>query len=284
MKKFICFISMIAMMACAFSQNYYTNSSSSTDNTNKKDAKEKKDSDYKVDRYNELEARRVVVGITFGPSFNWMNWKNHKAAPAGYERSAYESVKLGLRYGVNLDIDLTKSKNFYVSTGVLIEHTGGSLNFNDNIYLVDKTLENTNIDRKYKSIYFTIPTAITLRTPSFNHFIIGGNIGFYHSFNLYSRYQSRFQIDPSARETDKETINYVTTDWAKDNETALFKESIFAGLGVEYVIKRHLRGKLYINYAQSLNNYFSKNAKNSRTGVQEKAAIGTVEILFGLYF
>lgn len=272
------------MMACAFSQNYYTNSSSSSNNTNKKDAKEKKDSDYKVDRYNELEARRVVVGITFGPSFNWMNWKNHKAAPAGYERSAHESVKLGLRYGVNLDIDLTKSKNFYVSTGVLIEHTGGSLNFNDNIYLVDKTLENTNIDRKYKSIYFTIPTAITLRTPSFNHFIIGGNIGFYHSFNLYSRYQSRFQIDPSARETDKETINYVTTDWAKDNETALFKESIFAGLGVEYVIKRHLRGKLYINYAQSLNNYFSKNAKNSRTGVQEKAAIGTVEILFGLYF
>jgi hypothetical protein len=275
---------MIAMMACAFSQNYYTNSSSSSNNTNSKDAKEKKEHDHKVDRYNELEARRVVVGITFGPSFNWMNWKNHKAAPVGYERSAHESVKLGLRYGVNLDIDLTKSKNFYVSTGVLIEHTGGSLNFNDNIYLVDKTLDNTNIDRKYKSIYFTIPTAVTLRTPSFNHFIIGGNIGFYHSFNLYSRYQSRFQIDPTAREIDKETINYVTTDWAKDNETALFKESIFAGIGFEYVIKRHLRGKLYVNYAQSLNNYFSKNAKNSRTGVQEKAAIGTVEILFGLYF
>jgi len=284
MKKFICFVSMIAMMACAFSQNYYTNSSSSSNNTNSKDTKEKKEHDHKVDRYNELEARRVVVGITFGPSFNWMNWKNHKAAPVGYERSAHESVKLGLRYGVNLDIDLTKSKNFYVSTGVLIEHTGGSLNFNDNIYLVDKTLDNTNIDRKYKSIYFTIPTAVTLRTPSFNHFIIGGNIGFYHSFNLYSRYQSRFQIDPTAREIDKETINYVTTDWAKDNETALFKESIFAGIGFEYVIKRHLRGKLYVNYAQSLNNYFSKNAKNSRTGVQEKAAIGTVEILFGLYF
>ena len=69
------------MMACAFSQNYYTNSSSSTDNTNKKDAKEKKDSDYKVDRYNELEARRVVVGITFGPSFNWMNWSGRSTNP-----------------------------------------------------------------------------------------------------------------------------------------------------------------------------------------------------------
>jgi hypothetical protein len=76
----------------------------------------------------------------------------------------------------------------------------------------------------------------------------------------------------------------VTTDWAKDNEVALFKESVFAGIGFEYVIRRHLRAKFGVNYAQSLNNYFSKNAKNSRTGVQEKAAIGTVEILFGLYF
>ncbi len=283
MKKFICFVSMIAIMACAFPQEY-TNSSSPSSNTQSKEVKDKKEQAHKTDRYNELEGRRVVFGITFGPSFNWMNWKNHKAAPKGYERSAHESVKLGLRYGVNVDIDLTKSKNFYVSTGILIEHTGGSLNFNDDIHLVDKTLENINIDRKYKSIYFSIPTAITLRTPSFSHFIICGNIGLYHAFNLYSRYQSRFQIDPTARDVDKETINYVTTDWAKDNEVALFKESVFAGIGVEYVIRKHLRGKLYVNYAQSLNNYFSKNAKNSRTGVQEKAAIGTVEILLGLYF
>lgn len=291
MKNFICLISMFAIMTCAFSQNYYSNGTNSTKNRdqkeqrvpkNQQDPKEKPK--HQTDHYNELEARRVVFGITFGPSFNWMNWKNHKDAPMGYERSSHESMKLGLRYGINLDIDLTKTKNYYVSTGLLIEHTGGCLNFNDDIRLVEKILENTNIDRKYKSIYFTIPTAITLKTPSFNRFIIGGNIGLYHSFNLYSRYQSRFQIDPTARETDKETINYVTTDWAKDNEVALFKESVFAGLGFEYVIKRHFKCKLYINYAQSLNNYFSKNAKNSRTLVQERAAIGTVELLFGLSF
>ena len=88
----------------------------------------------------------------------------------------------------------------------------------------------------------------------------------------------------TAEDIEKESINHITTDWLKDNEVALFKESIFAGIGVEYVIKNNLKGKLYINYAQSLNNYFSKNAKNSLTGVQEKAAIGTVEVLFGLSF
>ncbi len=282
MKKFICFVSMIAIMVCAFPQQY-TSSSSSTSSTSTTQ-NNKKEQAKKTDRYNEQEARRVVFGITFGPTFNWMNWKNHKAAPEGYERSAHESVKVGLRYGVNLDVDLTMTKNFYFSTGVLIEHTGGSLNFNDDIQLVDKVLANINIDRKYKSIYFSIPTAITFKTPSFSNFIICGNVGFYHSFNLYSRYQSRFQIDPTARDVDKETINYVTTDWAKDNEVALFKESVFAGIGFEYVIRRHFRAKFGVNYAQSLNNYFSKNAKNSRTGVQEKAAIGTVEILFGLGF
>ena len=76
----------------------------------------------------------------------------------------------------------------------------------------------------------------------------------------------------------------MTTDWLKDNEVALFKESIFAGIGLEYVIKNNLKGKLYVNYSQSLNNYFSKNAKNSCTGVKEKAAIGTIEVLFGLSF
>ena len=278
MKKFICLICLVALVSCTFAQEYYSTNTNNTKNKQKTTEKIQR-----PDNYNELEARRVIFGITFGPTFNWMNWKNHKAAPEGYERTSPGGTKIGLRYGVNLDVDLTKSKNFYVSTGILIEHTGGNLNFNENVYLIRDSLVR-NMDRSYKSIYFTIPTAVTLRTPSFSNFIICGNIGLYHSFNLYSRYRSSFQIDPSAEDIEKESINHITTDWLKDNEVALFKESIFAGIGVEYVIKNNLKGKLYINYAQSLNNYFSKNAKNSLTGVQEKAAIGTVEVLFGLSF
>lgn len=278
MKKFICFISMIAFMACAFSQEYQSGTSSDN-NKNTSDTKHVQ----KKDHYNELPARRVVVGLTFGPTFNWMNWKNHKSAPEGYDRSYPGGMKLGLRYGVNIDIDLNKKKNFYVSTGVLIEHTGGGLSFREQLVLLDNPIVR-DIDRRYKSIYFTIPTAVTFRTPSFSRFIICGNIGLYHSFNLYSRYQSSFQIDPNANPVEKKSINHVTTDWEKDNEAALFKESIFAGLGVEYVIKKNLKGKLYVNYAQSLNNYFTKNAKNNLTGVKEKAAIGSVEILLGISF
>ena len=275
---------MIAFVAFAYPQEYYSGKkqSSSNDQNNTNEPKVKVEKTLRNDDYNSLEARRVVFGITFGPSFNWMNWKNHNSIPEGYDR-ATPGMKLGLRYGVNMDIDLTKEKHFFVSTGILIEHTGGSLTFDENVVMIDTAFPR-NIDRKYKSIYFTIPTAVTFRTPSFSNFIICGNIGLYHSFNLYSRYQSRFQIDPTAREVEKESINYVTTDWSVDSEVALFKESAFVGLGFEYVIKKNLKGKFYVNYAQSFLNYFNQNAKNNITGVQEKAAIGTVEILFGLSF
>ena len=123
MKKIFCFISMFAIMACAFSQNYYNNGTTTAKNREQKEQKEKT---HRTDHYNEQEGHRVVFGVTFGPTLNWMNWKNHKAAPEGYERSVKGGVRLGLRYGVNMDIDLTKSKNYYVSTGILIEHTGGS--------------------------------------------------------------------------------------------------------------------------------------------------------------
>ena len=285
MKKIIFLICMIAFVACAYPQEYYSGKkqSSSNDQNNTNEPKVKVEKTLRNDDYNSLEARRVVFGITFGPTFNWMNWKNHNSIPAGYDR-ATPGMKLGLRYGVNMDIDLTKEKHFFVSTGILIEHTGGSLTFTEKLTLIDGMPITRNIDRKYKSIYFTIPTAVTFRTPSFSNFIICGNIGLYHSFNLYSRYQSRFQIDPTAQDVEKESINYVTTDWSTDNEVALFKESAFVGLGFEYVIKRNLKGKLYVNYAQSFLNYFNKNAKNNITGIQERAAIGTVEILLGLSF
>lgn len=276
MKKFFCLFCLIALCSGIFAQQDYSNDNS---------GKNKKSHSQTADSYNDLEGRRVVVGITFGPTFNWMNWKNHKAAPEGYWRSI-PGTAVGLRYGLNLDVDLTKEKHFFVSTGVLVEHTGGKLEFEDKIIVTDETLLR-KINRTYNSIYLTIPTAITLRTPSFSNFIICGNVGLYHSFNVYARYQSRFEIDPTITdeiEKEKAFINHVTTDWVQDKEVAIFKESIFAGLGVEYVIKNNLKAKLYVNYAQSLNNYFSKSAANDYTGVKEKAAIGTVEILLGLSF
>lgn len=228
------------------------------------------------------DAQRITVGISVGPTINWMNWKNKSSAPEGYSRPK-RNVIVGARYGIDMDIDLTLRKNFYVTTGILIEHTGGNLKFEDNINLLNETI-NREIERGFRSIYITIPTAVTIRTPSKDNFIFGFNAGFYHSFCLSSKYQSCFNLDPEAVDVDKESINRVSTEWVKDNEVETFKESFFAGIGLEYIIKKHLKAKVYVNYAQSLNNYFSSDAKNSASEVKEHAGIGSFEILLGLSF
>lgn len=271
MKKIISFFVVMLMFTITYAQSGDGNNSSA------------KRSSTPSNGYNEADAHRVVVGLTVGPTINWMNWKNHNAAPEGYERSHKGAVYMGARYGINVDVDLNMKKNFFFSTGFLVEHTGSSLLFEDNVNILG-VVQPRQMDREYKSIYLTIPTAVTLRTPSFSNFIICGNIGFYHSFNVYARYRSSFEMVPGLNDEEKEIINHVSTDWTKDTEVALFKESVFAGLGFEYVIHNNFKAKFMINYAQSLNNYFKSSATNSYTGVKEEAAIGTVEFLFGIYF
>lgn len=234
--------------------------------------------------YNALPARRANVGLVVGPTFNWFNWKNAESRPDGYKRPASNNVYCGIRYGLKVDIDLNMKKNFFFTTGVMAEHTGGSLVFTDFVYLPNNVTLLEEIERRYKSIYISMPTAITFRTPSFGNSIIQFNLGLYHGFLVYSQYQSSFDIDPEAKDTDKETINNVTTGWAKDDEVALFKESVFCGIGYEYVIKNNLKATFCVNYAQSLNNYFSKNAKNSAFDTKEEAAIGSIELIFGISF
>lgn len=277
MKKIISILVVILLFSTTYAQSGYTTSH------DKKSSKRERTSNNVKEDYNNVEAHRVVFGITAGPTLNWFNWKNHRAAPEGYERSHRGAIKVGAHYGLNIDVDLTLEKNFFVSTGVLIEHTGGSLQFIDNLNFLGHVIPR-KMDREYNSIYVTIPTAITLRTPSFNNFIICGNVGLYHSFNIYARYKSSFQLDDTIDDTEKDIINHLNTDWAKDKEVAIFKESIFAGLGFEYVIYNNFKVKFMVNYAQSLNNFYKKSAVNSYTNVKEKASIGTVEFLFGFYF
>lgn len=275
MKKIISILVVMLLFSTTYAQSGYTTGN---------DKRSSKNSSNEKDAYNSIEAHRVVFGITAGPTLNWFNWKNHRAAPEGYERSHRGALKVGARYGLNIDVDLNLEKHFFVSTGVFIEHTGGSLQFSDNLNILGDIVPK-KLDREYRSTYVTIPTAITLRTPSFSNFIICGNVGFYHSFNIYARYKSSFQLDDNTfDDSDKEIINHLSTDWAKDKEVALFKESVFAGLGFEYVIRNNFKVKFMVNYAQSLNNFYKKSAVNSYTNVKEKASIGTVEFLFGFYF
>lgn len=212
----------------------------------------------------------VNFGITFAPNIGWMY--DHTA---GYEKNG---VVMGMRYGVNLNLNLTKRKNFYFSTGLFGEHCGGKMQFIDNIpigstWIADSTLTH----RTYRSIYLTIPTGITMKSNSFSNFYVCGNVGLSHSFNLNATNTDSYLFD------DGELWSREKKD---SDEAALFKESFFVGLGMEYAVTPNMRAGVMINYVQSITNYFKGKGKaqNGYSGLDQRANLGYVEIALNINF
>lgn len=211
----------------------------------------------------------INFGVTFAPTISWMYPHTE-----GYDKNG---VIMGLKYGVNLNINLTKRKNFYFATGIFAEHCGGKMKFLDNIPFGSLfTADSTPTQRTYRSIYLTIPTGILLKTHSINNFYICGNLGFLHGFNLNATSTDSYLIDGELWSREKRD----------SQEAALFKEAFFAGVGFEYSVTPTMRAGLMLNYTQSLTNYFKGKgrAQNSLSKLDQRANLGYVEIALNINF
>lgn len=204
--------------------------------------------------------KRVIVGLMVGSGADWIKPRNDKFTTNG----GYAN----LSYGIPVDINFTTGQYYYFSTGVMFHHLGGKLKFD----LAEPASPTGLVETKrlYRSIYLTIPTGIKLKTPQFKNFIFGGNFGLYHSFLL------------SAKSYDKYTIG--NTDIKKTNapyvnQMAIFREAGYLGIGGEYIIKGEFRVFLYVNYAYSFTNFFSRN-----NILKEKGNVNSVEVITGFSF
>lgn len=211
--------------------------------------------------------RRVTVGLTFGTAIDWLSPKTD-----GYES---DGVKVGLRYGIPIDINFTKQANYYfISTGLFFKHTGGKLNFTENTQL-DETTYAVLMKRKYSAAYLVIPTGIKLKTPSFSNFVFAGNFGLSHAFLLDSKKVDEYKIGDTPIQDPKKM---------KYNKALFFNEAVYIGIGFEYIIKDDFRANFFINYNYTLTNYFSNKAKNDYSGQKEKGNLGSVDFVVGVTF
>ena len=212
---------------------------------------------------------RVNFGITFAPTIAWMFPHTE-----GYEK---DGVTMGMRYGVNLNVNLTPRKNFYFSTGLFGEHCGGKMRFLDNIPVGQLGIaDSTHTQRTYRSIYLTVPTMITMKTNSINNFFVTGNVGLMHSFKLNSTHTDSYLFDGVLWSREKQT----------SEETSFFKEAFIVGAGFEYSVTPTMRAGLMINYAQTFSNYFKGkgNAQNGLSKLDQRANLGYVEIALNINF
>ncbi len=210
--------------------------------------------------------KRISLGLSFGMGPNWLNPRSDSLNRGG--------VTLALKYGIPIDVNFTQKENYYFTTGLFFNHSGGKLAFNGIAAGTDNQL--LPLTRQYSAIYVTIPTGIKLKTPSMDGFVIAANFGLYHSFRINAKASDQYSFQGDEVKSDK----YMYTESA-----ALFSETGFIGLGTEYVVSDNFRVYFYALYNHSFLNYFNpKNSNNLATGAKDKATVGGVELQIGLSF
>lgn len=208
--------------------------------------------------------RRVTLGVAFGIGPGMLNPRTDSVNRAGVVNT--------MRYGIPLDINFTTKNNYYFTTGVFFSHSGGKLRFVDGI----EDVGIVETIRKYNAIYLTIPTGIKLKTPSMKGFVVGAQFGLYHSFRLMAKASDQYKVGEEKVTTNK---------YMYKEQTALFSEAGFIGLGFEYVIKDDFRVFFYTTYAHTFINFFGKKAEpNFLSGRDMRATAGNIEFMVGICF
>lgn len=211
--------------------------------------------------------RRFTVGVAFGPGIDWLQPKT-----IDYAR---EKTVFNFRAGVIFDVNFTQATYYYFSTGLFFHYDGGRLAFRG-ITTIDSIPTVTDINRRYKAYYLTIPTGIKLKTPDFNNFVIAANFGMYHSFLLSNSVKDKVSIEVAGE--------MVEISPHAETHPLKIREAIYAGLGLEYIIRGDFRAFFYANFSHTFTNYF--NGKVCRTINDEKeiAKLNSVEFIVGLNF
>ena len=219
----------------------------------------------------DLRPRMVEAGFCAGPTICW----------ASSQTEDYEStgIKIGGNYGVNLDVNLIRTKEVvYLSTGILFKHIRFGLNYTDNYFLAkkDEWIDSARITSAYNTIFFTIPTAVKFKTETFSNFAIFGVAGLEHGFRISAKSNDEIlRLDETGEKANKVNQN---------NNIVGMKESIFAILGVEYTIFKHTKASFGIGYNYGLNSIFKRKYNNLISEEKVAANIHTVEFQFGFIF
>lgn len=210
--------------------------------------------------------KRVTLGLSFGIGPDWLNPRTD---------SLYRNGPIvALKYGIPIDINFNQKENYYFTTGIFFNHSGGKFHLTGLGYGADSVLR--ILDRQYSAIYLTIPTGIKLKTPSMNGFVVAANFGLYHSFRLNAKVFDKYRFQGN----DVKTNKYMYMD-----ETALFREAGYIGLGMEYVVTDNFRLYFYAIYNHTFTNFFNpKKSYNLANDVKDKASLGGVELQIGLCF
>ena len=204
----------------------------------------------------------IKLGLRVAPAISWLN-----PSTEGYES---EGVRFGISAG--LVTDFYFADNYAVSTGFSFLFPSGRLSYGD-LLTIQGTQDTGVIDRIYNFYYLEIPLMIKMKTNQFGKFSFYGQIGFGTAFRLKATAKNYVTLEDG---TTGETENEIT------NKTTLMRESVLAGIGLEFEIDKSTRLFGGVNYSNALNNVLT--GKNLLTNEDAKGVSSFVELNIGVLF
>ena len=213
---------------------------------------------------------RILVSVFAGPTLDWV-----QPSTVEYE---LKSPSLGARVGIPVEINLNQEEHYYFATGLYLKFDQTSLKFPEK-YSILNVVDTVTTNRYYSALYLTIPTGIKIKTSTFKKSVFGLNLGLYHSFFISGKTYDSFTIDGLSSEPDYYSV---TTAKIDNKYCAMFKESVYGGIGYEYKIKPNLRAYVYANYVFTFTNFFNPNLLNSINQQKESAITQSVELIVGI--
>ena len=204
----------------------------------------------------------VKLGLRVAPGIGWIN-----SSTEGYDPD-------GIRFmaSAGLVTDFYFTKNYAVSTGFSFLFPSGKLTYRDSLQrdneFVAGVLHNT-----YKFIYFEIPLMLKMRTNQFGRFSFFGQVGLGTGFRIKATADVEFTPDGGSVQTSNLDIN---------NKTALMREAVIAGIGIEFHIDKSTSLAAGFNYSNALNDVF--NSVNMITYEEMKGLPNFLELNVGIFF
>ncbi|HKJ43384.1 MAG TPA: outer membrane beta-barrel protein [Sunxiuqinia sp.] len=200
--------------------------------------------------------RKTRLSFTASPSISWMN-SDLKGVESG-------KVAMGFDYGVNADFFFDPNGKYALTTGLLINNTGGNIRYynSGDIFFANQSFP-SGTTFKYQLKYVEIPVAIKLRTSDFRRWSYWGQFGFSNFINIQAKGSSSNDV------LDKSNIN---------DEVNLFNLALNMGVGSNF----DLGGNNAISLGIIYKNGFIDVTSNKQ--FDDKTTLNSLVLKLGLVF
>ncbi len=215
-----------------------------------------------------LSAQGVRMGLTASPQFSWLKSDASSISSDGGQ--------FGFNFGLLTDFFF--AERYSLSTGLMINNTGGGLKYSDSLQFKtsDITYNLSSGSIKYKIQYIDIPVAFKMESNQIGYFV------YYAQFGITNHLRVGASADIEGESISTDGVNMIVSlngVGCKD-EVNFFNMGYNIGAGANYYFSKNTAITFGILYT----NGFIDVTNNSDKKIQDDASLRSVTLKLGVIF